>query len=183
MNMDIFPKQRALNALAAERDALEAEKSDDGKSEGGRSGATTPVPGFAAQSLDKGKTTDTGDKNGEDGNESDDSWDPEGVLFMLRFAFLKMICPSLFYSLPYRNLDSLFILPSPSLAFVLASPFGVSPCVQIMLDMSSNSKAYRCPICPGNIGSILKATGLNRLRTFGSVNSRPRRLRKRSIHS
>ena len=104
MNMDIFPKQRALNALAAERDALEAEKSDDGKSEGGRSGATTPVPGFAAQSLDKGKTKDTGDENGEDGNESDDDWDPEGMLFMLRFAFLKImkiICPSLFYSLRY----------------------------------------------------------------------------------
>lgn len=79
MNMDIFPKQRALNALAAERDALEAEKSDDGKSEGGRSGATTPVPGFAVQSPDKDKTKGTRDEDGEDGNESDDSWDPEGM--------------------------------------------------------------------------------------------------------
>lgn len=79
MNMDIFPKQRALNALVAERDALEAEKSDDGKSECGRSGATTPVPGFATQSLDKDKAKDTGDEIGKDGNESDDSWDPEGM--------------------------------------------------------------------------------------------------------
>ena len=79
MNMDIFPKQRALNALAAERDALEADKSDDGKSEGGRSGATTPVPGFAVQSPDKDKTKGTRDEDGEDGNESDDSWDPEGM--------------------------------------------------------------------------------------------------------
>ena len=79
MNMDIFPKQRALNALAAERDALEAEKSDDGKSEGGRSGATTPVPGFAAQTFDKDKAKDVGNQEGEDGDESDDSWDTEGM--------------------------------------------------------------------------------------------------------
>jgi len=81
MNMDIFPKQRALNALVAERDAIEAEKSDDGKSEGGRSGATTPVPGFgfAVQSVDKDVKEETGDENGENVNESDDSWDPEGM--------------------------------------------------------------------------------------------------------
>ena len=82
MNMDIFPKQRALIALAAERDALEAEKSDDGKSEGGRSGATTPVPGCSVQGGSWDKKKDAEDESGADGHESDESWDPEGMLFL-----------------------------------------------------------------------------------------------------
>ena len=93
MNMNVFPKQRALIALAAERDALEAEKSDDGKSEGGRSGATTPVPGCSVQggSCDKKKNAEDG--SGANGNESDDSWDPEGILYLHVCPFFKVPLP------------------------------------------------------------------------------------------